>query len=71
MNDGVSNRDPNRFLEGLAVDSVAQGETAKDVVITFTETNPDVVNSAMVPLPNHILREQYEAALAEGQALIH
>ena len=67
MNDGVSNRDPNRFLEGLAVDSVAQGETAKDVVITFTETNPDVVNSAMVPLPNHILREQYEAALAEGQ----
>ena len=30
-------------------------------------TNPDVVNSAMVPLPNHILREQYETALAAGQ----
>ncbi|NOG48428.1 MAG: hypothetical protein HND48_02500 [Chloroflexi bacterium] len=55
-NDGVSQVLAFRMLGGLA-GSVAQGETEKDVVVTFDAPNPDWQYAAIVPLPNHILRE--------------
>ncbi len=64
-NDGVSQVLAFRMLGGLA-GSVAQGETEKDVVVTFDAPNPDWQYAAIVPLPNHILREGYEADLANG-----
>jgi peptide/nickel transport system substrate-binding protein len=46
---------------------VAQGETDKDVVITFPGAFPDWYLADIVPMPAHILREPYEAGLAEGK----
>lgn len=64
-NDGVSQVLAFRMLGGNA-GTVAQGETEKDVVITLDAPIPDWQYAAIVPLPSHILREQYEADLAAG-----
>lgn len=67
--DGLSNMLEFRFVNGAALDSVTQGETEKDVIITFTFLQPDWTTATFVPLPNHLLREDYEAALAEGRGM--
>lgn len=67
MNDGVSVMIQNRFANGAAVESVAQGATEKDVVVTFAGPQPDIINTWIMPLPDHVLRPMYEAALAEGR----
>ena len=67
MTDGVSITIPNRFANGATVDSVTQGATEKDVIVTFAASQPDIVNSWIMPLPDHVLRPLYEAALAEGK----
>ena len=67
--DGLSNMLEFRFVNGAALDSVTQGETEKDVVITFSLLQPDWTTATFVPLPNHILREDYEAALADNRGM--
>ncbi|MBK8021994.1 MAG: hypothetical protein IPK19_11350 [Chloroflexi bacterium] len=67
MNDGISIMIANRFANGAAVESVAQGETEKDVVVTFAAPQPDITNTWVMPLPDHALRPLYETALAEGK----
>lgn len=67
--DGLSNVLEFRFVNGAALDSVTQGETEKDVVITFAASQPDWTTAAYVPLPNHILREPYEEALADNRGM--
>ena len=67
--DGLSNMLEFRFVNGAALDSVTQGETEKDVIITFSFPQPDWTTATFVPLPNHLLREDYEAALAEGRGM--
>lgn len=67
MTDELTNRHQARFVSGLGVDSLTQGETEKDVVITFSGFNPAVIDAAITPLPNHVLRDLYEEALASGQ----
>jgi peptide/nickel transport system substrate-binding protein len=64
-NDGVSQILAYRMLGGAA-GTVEQGETEKDVVVTFDQPNPDWQYAAIVPLPAHIVRAQYEADLASG-----
>ncbi len=64
--DGISQVVSFRFMGGFP-GSVAQGETDKDVILTFEDPNPDWLYGAIVPLPAHILRESYEADLAEGR----
>lgn len=64
-NDGVSQILGYRMLGGAA-GTVEQGDTEKDVIITFDVPNPDWQYAAIVPLPAHILREGYEADLANG-----
>lgn len=49
------------------VANVEQGESPSDVIVTFDGFNPNWQNAGLHPLPSHLLREQYEAALAEGQ----
>jgi peptide/nickel transport system substrate-binding protein len=67
--DGLSNMLEFRFVNGAALDSVTQGETEKDVVITFSFLQPDWTTATFVPLPNHLLREDYEAVLAENRGM--
>jgi peptide/nickel transport system substrate-binding protein len=67
MNDGVTNRDPARFAANAPVSSIEQGETDKDVIVTIDAPVADVASTAIMPLPAHILREPYEAGLAEGK----
>ncbi len=67
--DGLSNMLEFRFVNGAALDSVTQGETEKDVVITFSLSQPDWTTANFIPLPNHILREEYEATLAENRGM--
>lgn len=64
-NDGVSQILAFRMLGGNA-GMVEQGETEKDVVITLAAPIADWQYAAIVPLPAHILREQYQADLANG-----
>lgn len=64
-NDGVSQVLAYRMLGG-SPGTVAQGDTEKDVVVTFETPNPDWQYAAVMPLPAHILREGYEADLANG-----
>ncbi|MBK8022798.1 MAG: hypothetical protein IPK19_15525 [Chloroflexi bacterium] len=63
--DGVSQVLGYRMLGGSA-GTVEQGESEKEVVVTFDVPNPDWQYAAIVPLPAHILQEQYEADLASG-----
>ncbi len=65
VNDGVSQMLAFRMLGGAA-GTVEQGDTEKEVVITLDVPNPDWQYSAIVPLPSHILRDQYETDLAAG-----
>jgi peptide/nickel transport system substrate-binding protein len=67
--DGVSNVLSFRFVNGATLDSVAQGATDKEVVITFAQSQPDWTSASIVPLPAHILREPYEAALTENKGM--
>ncbi len=64
-NDGISQILAFRMLGGNA-GTVEQGETDKDIVITLAAAIPDWQYAAIVPLPAHILRAQYEADLANG-----
>lgn len=67
MTDGVTLGVPSRFVNNAAVESVVQGETDKDVIVTINELIADVITTAIQPLPAHILREEYAAALADGK----
>jgi peptide/nickel transport system substrate-binding protein len=64
--DGISNMIPLRFVNGAALDGVTAGESDKEVVITFSEGQPDWTSAGFYPLPAHILRAPYEEALADG-----
>ncbi len=64
--DGLSNVVIFRFVNGAALDSVVQGETEKEVVITFSQAQPDWISAGYYPLPAHILREPYDAGIADG-----
>ena len=64
-NDGVSQILAFRMLGGNA-GTVEQGETDKEVVVTLDAAIADWQYAAIVPLPAHILRAQYEADLASG-----
>jgi len=64
--DGISNVVIFRFVNGATLESVVQGETDKDVVITFAQAQPDWTTASYYPLPAHILREGYDAGIAEG-----
>lgn len=65
-NDGISTMLSYRYLDGTGA-LVEQGETEKDVVITYSSPYPDWQFAAMMPLPAHVLREEYESSLANGQ----
>jgi peptide/nickel transport system substrate-binding protein len=65
--DGISNMIPFRFVNGAELESVVQGETEKDVIITFAQSQPDWITAAYTPLPSHLLRERYETAIAAGE----
>lgn len=67
--DGVSNVLSFRFVNSAVLDSITQGETEKDVVITYAGLQPDWTSASIVPLPDHILRAPYEAALAENKGM--
>lgn len=67
MTDGITIGHPARFVRGAPVESVAQGATEKDVIVTINQPVADVIATAIMPLPNHVLREPYEAAKAEGK----
>lgn len=64
--DGISAILSYRVLDGTGA-TVEQGETEKDVIITYPFPYPDWVFSQLIPLPAHILRPEYEALLAEGR----
>ncbi len=60
--DGVSG-----FLEQyMGAAEIRQGESEKEVVIFYDELLPDWYVAQYYPMPSHLLREPYEAALAEG-----
>jgi peptide/nickel transport system substrate-binding protein len=65
-NDGVSAFAVTTFG---AVASVEQGETEREVVVTFNSVNPDWFNAGWWPLPEHALREPYNAAIAADAGL--
>lgn len=67
MTDGITLSHAARFVRGAPVESLEQGDTDKDVILTIAQPVADVISTAIMPLPNHVLREQYEAALAEGK----
>src|ERR1700730_1625655 len=53
--DGVSNlRASYRFIYGAKVESITQGTTPKDVVITFAGPQPEWANAWILPLPAHV-----------------
>jgi len=64
--DGISAFVGNRFAN---IETVEQGDSEKEVVVTFAAINPDWFAAGFPPLPAHILREQYEAALEAGNGL--
>jgi len=68
--DGVSNlRASYRFIYGAKVESIAQGATDKDVVITFAGPQPEWANAWILPLPAHVLRAPYEALLKDHKGM--
>src|SRR5262249_15994289 len=67
--DGVSNFLPAFFVKGAKVISIAQGATDKDVVMTFGQPLPHWMNAGLAPLPAHVLRAPYEAALKNHKGM--
>ena len=68
--DGLSNlRASYRFIYGAKVDSITQGATDKDVVITFAGPQPEWANAWIPPLPAHVLRAPYEAAVKDHKGM--
>lgn len=51
------------------VASVEQGDSDKEVVVTYVTTQPDWYAAGFWPLPAHVLRPLYEEAKAEGLGL--
>lgn len=64
-NDGLS----NTVVAFTNIANVEVGESAKEVVVTFNTPSANWFDAGWYPLPEHILREEYEAALAEGAGL--
>ncbi|MEP7292520.1 MAG: ABC transporter substrate-binding protein, partial [Chloroflexota bacterium] len=52
-----------------SIESVAQGDTVKEVVVTFSPTHPDWYDAGIWPLPAHVLTPLYEEAKANGLGL--
>jgi ABC-type transport system substrate-binding protein len=68
--DGISNlRASYRFIYGAKVESITQGATDKDVVITFAGPQPEWANAWIPPLPAHILWAPYAAALKDHKGM--
>lgn len=65
-NDGISAVIGTRFNNVLDVE---QGESEREVVVTFAGLTPDWFNAGFPPLPEHVLREEYDAAIADGRGL--
>lgn len=65
-NDGVSKLVATLFAD---VESVEQGESDKEVIVTFKGAHPDWFDAGWSPLPEHVLREQYDAGVAAGTGL--
>lgn len=64
--DGLSNFVTTTFS---GIESVEQGTTDKEVVVTFTSATSNWFNAGWYPLPDHVLRQPYEAAKAENKGL--
>lgn len=52
-----------------SIENVEQGESDKEVVVTFNPTHPDWYDAGFWPLPAHVLRPLYEAAKEQGLGL--
>lgn len=65
-NDGVSKMVATLFAD---VESVEQGATEKEVVVTFKGPHPDWFDAGWSPLPNHLLREPYTAGVVAGTGM--
>lgn len=63
--DGLS----NTVVAFNNIASVEQGESDKDVVVTFNSPTANWFDAGWYPLPEHILRADYDAAIAEGVGL--
>jgi peptide/nickel transport system substrate-binding protein len=65
-NDGLSNFSNTTFN---SIANVEEGMSAQEVVVTFAAFNPDWQDAGFYPLPEHVLREPYDAAVANGTGL--
>lgn len=64
-NDGLS----NTVVAFANIANVEQGESEKEVVVTFTGPTANWFDAGWYPLPEHVLRADYDAAIAEGVGL--
>lgn len=60
--DGLS----NTVVAFNNIASVERGESDKEVIVTFTGPTANWFDAGWHPLPEHILRADYDAAIAEG-----
>lgn len=65
-NDGLSNFAAGTFNN---IANVEQGETEREVIVTFANFTPDWFDAGFYPLPAHALREAYDAAIAADAGL--
>lgn len=65
-NDGLSNFAVTTFG---SIASVEMGETEREVVVTFNSATSNWFDAGWYPLPEHLLREDYEAAIADNRGL--
>lgn len=64
--DGISGMVVTTFED---VASVEQGANEREIIVTFKDVYPDWFDAGWWPLPAHVLREPYEAALADNRGL--
>ncbi len=67
LNDGLTPYVQDIFTD--IIESVEQGESDKEVVVTYVSTQPDWYGAGFWPLPAHVLRPLYEEAKAAGAGL--
>ena len=65
--DGVTPMVQDIFTE--VVESVTEGESDKEVVVTYLGVHPDWYDAGWWPLPAHVLRPLYDEAMANNAGL--